>query len=201
MLRQARKVQHGFTLIEIMVVAVLIGLIATGATVMFDQGGPEDELYDTVERFTLVAQRISDQAVLSGEAMGLVLTPPQWAEDPQETRWHYKWKRFVTLPDSEGQLFSEWQDLDGWEPVALQEQIRVYVRRDGAQWEWQAVPANETPIFVLYPSGEADPYVFEIEFVHSEPTVEPQHVELDFSGRLQWREAQRDRNELIERFQ
>jgi len=92
--------QRGFTLIEIMAVVFLIGLIATGATVMFNRGGPSDDLDDSIERFVLVSQRISDQAILSGEPMGLVLTPPEWAEDAAETRWNYRWKRFATLPDS-----------------------------------------------------------------------------------------------------
>jgi len=131
--------------------------------------------------------------------MGLVLIPPQWSDDAQETRWHYKWKRFVSLPSSEGQSTAGWQDLEGWETIALKEGVDLFVQIEGSEWDWQAVPANETPIFVLSPSGEAEPYLFELEFAHHEPAVEPQHVELDVSGRLQWKEARQARAELIER--
>jgi len=201
MRRLALSVNRGFTLIEIMAVVFLIGLIATGATVMFNRGGPADDLDASIERFVLVAQRISDQAILSGEPMGLVLTPPEWAEDANETRWRFEWKRFASLPDSNGQIISQWQDLDGWAPVYLRGGIELFVRMNGSEWEWRSVPANDTPIFLLHPSGEADPYVFEIEFVHIEPGIEPQHVELDLSGRLQWREALEARAQLTEQFQ
>ena len=192
--------QRGFTLIEIMAVVFLIALIATGATAMFNRGGPLDDLYNDVEKFVLLAHRASDQSVLSGEPMGLVLTPPEWAEDAKETRWSYKWRRAVTLPDETGQLAPPvWQDIEGWEVIQLKEGVELFIERDGSEWEWQAVPASEEAIFVLYPSGEADPFLFEIEFAHQEPAIEPQHVELDETGRLQWKEAREARADLIER--
>lgn len=196
------KTHRGFTLIEIMAVVFLIALIATGASVIFNRGGPLDDLYDSVERFVLVAHRASDQSIIMGEPIGLVFTPPEWAEDPHTQQWQYTWKRAVQLPDANGQLLPPaWQNIEGWEPIKIKEKIDLFIQRDGEEWEWQSLPANEEPIFVIYPSGEANPYLFEIQFKHWQSDIEAQNVELDFTGRLQWKEAREDRAELIERLQ
>jgi len=60
---------------------------------------------------------------------------------------------------------------------------------------------SELPLFVLYPTGEAEPFLFEVEFAHRDTSLEPQHVELDRSGKLQWREARDKQAERERRFQ
>ncbi|WP_096085593.1 pilus assembly FimT family protein [Agaribacterium haliotis] len=199
MLEQRRSA--GFSLIEIMAVVLILGMMATGAMVIFSAGGPKQDYYGELEKFTGIAHQINDFAIVTGEPMGLVLTPPLWSSQSLENpQWSYTWKRFVSDPSSAGQGQSSWEAIDNIEPVRLDENIELYIRIQGDEWEWEDTPPNDNPIFVIYPSGEAEPFEFEVEFVHRSGDFEEQHVEFHKSGKLQWREAWEEREALKEKF-
>lgn len=199
---QSPRVHLGFTLIEILAVVFLIALIATSATVMFESGGPKKALDNEVESFVDRADQIADLAIVNGESMGLVLKPPLWSDEAAgEQTWSYQWQRFVALPEEGGALNFSWQEIDGVEATKINSDVDVFIRLGGEPWDWEAGPVIDTPLFVLYPSGEAEPFDFEIEFVHQDLDVEPQHVSFTDSGRLEWTEALALRQELEQRLQ
>lgn len=185
-----------------MVVVLIIGIMASGAMVMFSRGGPSKDLNDGVEKFVQLSHQISDLSILAGEPMGLVLTPPDWSTAPLEERsWSYAWKRYVELPNEGGSSSASWVDIDGLEAVSFAREIELFVHIEGHEWDWKAGPQTDQPLIVLFPSGEAEPFEFEIEIVHQDlVTDEPQHVKLDHSGRLQWTEAVEAMAAIEERF-
>jgi len=168
----------------------LIALIATSATVMFESGGPQKAVDNEIEAFVDRADQIADLAIVNGESMGLVMQPPLWSEDAAgEQAWSYRWQRFIALPDDNGTLNFTWQDIEGIDPTKMDGELELFVRINGELWEWENGPKVETPLFVLFPSGEAEPFDFEIEFVHQDLSVDAQHVSFSDSGRLEWTEA------------
>jgi general secretion pathway protein H len=194
------KHSRGFSLLEIMAVVFLIALIASSATVMFNRGGPQKRLDNEIEAFVDRAGQIADLAIVNGESMGLVLQPPLWSDDPAgEQAWSYTWKRFVSLPDANGVLSFSWQDIENLEPTKFDTDVDIFVRIDGGVWDWEAGPISDTPLFVLYPSGEAEPFDFELEFVHQNIDIVAQHVGFTDSGRLEWHEAVEDQETLEQR--
>ncbi|WP_370980675.1 prepilin-type N-terminal cleavage/methylation domain-containing protein [Agaribacterium sp. ZY112] len=192
----------GFTLLEIMAVVLILGLMATGAVVIFSSGGPKKDFYGEIEKFTAISHQVSDFAIVTGEPMGLVLTPPLWSSQSMEDpKWSYTWKRFVEAPVSGGASQPNWEDLEGFEPVVMHKDIELQVYLDADLWEWQDTPPSDLPIFIISPSGEAEPFEFEIEFAHRQDLFEAQHIEFHKSGRLQWREAWEDKQALKEQFE
>jgi|GEM_PF-1018915 len=215
---------RGFTLLEIMAVVLIIAMIASSAVVVFASGGPQKDLDSGIEKFVGYSHQVADLSILTGEPVGLIMTPPAWTEDPSDdSGWTYTWRRYVEVPaqavaaqqNADGgqaeqglsefpqpdTLVGEWFEITGLEPVPLGDDISVFVRIEGQEWDWRASTKSELPLFVLYPTGEAEPFLFEVEFAHRDTSLEPQHVELDRSGKLQWREARDKQAERERRFQ
>lgn len=226
------SLQRGFTLLEMMAVVMLIGILATTSVVLFSPGGAKKDFHNELERFIEYSNQVSDFSVLTGEPVGLVATPPAWAENPLETPgWVYSWKRFVAHPPASIANFAssfdptntdaeqvspeeffqqylelnssnagEWMDIEGVDPVLLGADTLLYIKLQGEEWDWEATPKHQQPIFILFPTGEAEPLMFEIEFVHANLEIEPQNVALDETGKLQWLEVRDAMQALKERF-
>lgn len=65
--------QTGFTLLEVMLVLLLIGLLATTVVLNFNGDSPEQRLNRETERFQQVFQFIAETAMLKQQEWGLVL--------------------------------------------------------------------------------------------------------------------------------
>lgn len=61
----------GFTLIEVLVVLVIVGVVLTFATLSVNPTGPGDRLDNDSQRLFALAQTAADQAILSGHTIGL----------------------------------------------------------------------------------------------------------------------------------
>lgn len=87
---------RGFTLIEIMVVMVVVGLLAVIAVVNMGGGAQQRELENAARELFLLMQTASEQAVLNNQEMGLVIDDESYrflafnslerAWEPQEER-------------------------------------------------------------------------------------------------------------------
>lgn len=64
---------NGFTLLEVMLVMLLIGLLATTVVLNFSGDSPEQRLKKETERFQQVFQFIAETAMLKQQEWGLVL--------------------------------------------------------------------------------------------------------------------------------
>lgn len=195
----------GFSLIEILAVLLLVGILAGSASVYISTESDQTKLEKSAERFIQLAQHVGDMAVLSGEPVGLVLVPPPWDESPgDQERWQYKWMRFVEVENSDGSYSADWVDIEAAEPEAFDPAVQVLVELEGEEWDWAAGPKVTTPVFVLYPSGEAEPLLFRMELFYGDSQsflqVEPQSFQLDKYGRLVWVEKTEDFEALAERF-
>lgn len=176
---------RGFTLLEVMLVLLLVGILASAVVINFSGNSPEQRIQKETLRFSEVFQFIADTAQLRQQEWGVVITAEQyafvyysadgwqWAQQPAVAKV-YKLPEGITLS-------LELEGLPGTEQSLLSE------------LDWEATNdredevAAETPplpqIFLLS-SGEISPFrlVFSIE---QDLTPMQQTVGTDFGLPLQ----------------
>lgn len=186
-----RRHQAGFSLLELMVVILLIGLSLGMVSLTVSTGGAKNEVIDEIEKFMGLAQFASEKAILSGEAMGLMMEPPLWqtqrGQDPDDIGWRYRW----VTNSSEG-----WQDVPNLPPVNLPPSMRLTIEVDETLWEYESQLDRTVPVAAYYSSGDVT--VISIEWTDEREPGFVQHIEVNESGELVWREApeppERDEN-------
>ncbi len=116
----SRQRSYGFTLIEIMLVLVIMGLVAGYVVVNAFGNDPQDKLKSEAQRFHAVATLASDFAVLNQMEFGLVI---------DDKRNSYK---FVFLDDND-----EWVDVpenQAFVERELPEEMVMTLVLDGFEW-------------------------------------------------------------------
>ncbi|WP_158583550.1 type II secretion system minor pseudopilin GspH [Salinisphaera sp. Q1T1-3] len=69
--RASSRSTAGFTLIEILVVLVIVGVALSFATLSINPTGADDRLNDESQRLSALVQTAADEAILSGHTIGL----------------------------------------------------------------------------------------------------------------------------------
>jgi general secretion pathway protein H len=113
--------QHGFTLIEVMVVVVLIGIMASLVQYNVAGNNPADKLQHESARFNAIFEVATDYGMLNNIELGLVVEKDgyqflgydgtSWTDIPDQD-----WLAKVSLPD-EVRLSIELEDLPIEEPL------------------------------------------------------------------------------------
>lgn len=166
---QTRARQSGFTLIEILVVLVVVGLLASLAVMTMGGSSRDREMENEVRELYLLMQTASEQAVLNNTELGLIL-------------------------DDEGYRFVAWEDRSGeWkEPGEPMFRLRGFP-------EWITVTEyieNDTPRLaseedrlrpdvVFFSSGETTP--FELEFTLGRDDSRMHTITSDGFSPMEWR--------------
>lgn len=82
--------KKGFTLVEVMLVMLLIGLLATTVVMNLSSDSREDKLNKEAERFQQLFQFVAETAMLKQQEWGLYITPEQYGflyYDNDEEKW------------------------------------------------------------------------------------------------------------------
>lgn len=166
---QTRTRQSGFTLIEILVVLVVVGLLASLAVMSMGGSSRDRELENEIRELYLLMQTASEQAVLNNTELGLML-------------------------EDEGYRFVAWEEQSGeWrvpgEPMfrmrGLPEWVTVteYIENDTPR-----LASDEDrlrPDVVFFSSGETTP--FELEFTLGRDDSRMHIISSDGFSPLAWR--------------
>ena len=165
-----RRANHsGFTLIEILVVLIIVGLLASLAVFNMAGSSQQRELEANVRELYLLMQTASEQAVLNNLELGLLLEDDGY--------------RFVAFQDESGEwkpsgerMFSK-RTLPEW--LTLTE----YVESDAPRLA--TAEDKLRPNVVFFSSGETTP--FEIEFTRGRNTESMHVLASDGVSELEWR--------------
>lgn len=168
-----RPAQQGFTLMELLVVMVLIGVVAGLASLSIGDGA-ERELRSETERLAMTLRLARDELLITGEsdrALGL-------------RRDGYSFLELMVLDDNT----REWHALEGPQlgPRRFpQDLIEVQLELDG---EYTALPQTRgwEPHIRLGNTGEMTPAVITLRVAGSELRRE---IEVTLEGRVEVRDA------------
>ena len=168
MLRQGNRAA-GFTLIEILVVLIVVGLLASLAVFTLGGSSQQRQLENQVQELYLLMQTASDQSVLNNQELG------------------------VTVNEG-GYQFLAFQDEDGdWKP----EDERLFHARSFPDWlvitkfiendapKLASGDDRTLPDVVFFSSGETTP--FQIEFTVAGTPDQKQVLESDGVSGVHWR--------------
>lgn len=163
----------GFTLIEILVVLVVVGMLVALATFTMGGNSLRRDLDNEVEQVFLLMQTVSEQAVLNNTEFGLLMEEEQYrflAYDQQSGDWRPSQERLLRQ-----------RSMPEWLVVTK------YVENDAPR-----LASDEdqlAPDLVLFSSGETTP--FELEFsIGAEGIAGNEYVHSIFSdgvSRIQWK--------------
>jgi general secretion pathway protein H len=183
-----RRHSQGFSLMELMAVLMVVGLGLGIVTLAVGHGGPEKQIYTKLEQFMVQADFASEHAVITGEAIGLLLEPPDWqiTEDadvePEDVGWRYRWQKLGP---------KGWENIDNMPAVSFSPSVEIEVRFGTKRWDWRAKTTDKkSPVLSISPSGEITQ--FEIQIRDKNLRDFSQHIELSEDGEIVWREAVED---------
>ncbi len=177
--------QTGFTLMEVLLVVLLMGLAATAVTLGMGGASKEKALERTAQQFMMSTEMVLDETVLSGHFVGIVI------EDASYKYVYYdegKWK-----PLEQDRLLAEREMEPGVEIVLVLDGLPL-VQDDEEQDSWFDEPLIEKsadekkkfpePQIMLFPSGEMS--AFELSFVSEDEMKQDIEVVVfgDALGRL-----------------
>ena len=150
---------RGFTLIELLVVMAVISVFFVLFVRLSDglafSGDVEDQLSEQAQHFIDLSVVASDQAVLTGDPIGLVITAPLQPPDNALT-WRYYWQLYRG-----GQWVNTEEPLIGSE---LSEGLEIALKLEGEDIDFDKVLVQneETeeplPVIIFFPGGEITPF-------------------------------------------
>jgi general secretion pathway protein H len=139
--------QPGFTLVEILVVVIVVGIIATAAVLALGAGGTDRQLEREGRRLAALLELASEEAVLQGRELGLELFAAGY-------RFH------AWVPDDD-----DWRALDEDRhlgPRQLPEGMDLALLLEGRDVTLALeAAADGRPQIMLLSSGELTPFALE----------------------------------------
>lgn len=164
----ARKPARGFTMIEILVVLIVVGLLAALAVANLGGSAQQRELENTARELFLLMQTASEQAVVNNQELGMVLEDDSY--------------RFLMLDELEGTWVSQPERL--FRPRQLPEGLVVtsVIESDLPTLAGEEEVAQ--PDLMFFSSGEVTP--FELELSLSETSDVRYRIESDGFDGVSW---------------
>ncbi|PIE44400.1 MAG: type II secretion system protein GspH [Gammaproteobacteria bacterium] len=141
---QTGDTQQGFTLIEILVVLVLVGIIASVSVLTIGSNHQSKELVNEIKRLHALMQLIADEAVLNNEEYGFAID----SDGYEFLIYNDAGKSWLATSDN---LFKS-RRLPEWLTVSVEQET------DFATLKTNQEEATKVPQIVFFSSGEITPF-------------------------------------------
>ncbi|WP_378080768.1 GspH family T2SS minor pseudopilin variant ExeH [Aeromonas bestiarum] len=147
-----RHRQAGFTLLEVLLVAMLMGLVATAVTLSMGGARGDRELDKQARRFMATLQQAQEYSVMDGRLVGLRIEDHGWQFMQRQAKDR------------------KWQALTGDKilgQVQLSDTMLLAIELEGFSWRTESDEKTErgrdekerTPQVLIFPGGELSPFV------------------------------------------
>ncbi|MFZ2235615.1 MAG: type II secretion system minor pseudopilin GspH [Dokdonella sp.] len=147
--------RRGFTLLEILVVVVIIGVLA-GAVVLAVDSGSARQLERESNRFSALLQQACEQAELGGRDIGVLMLDDGYGFASQVDGY---WK-----PQPADGVLRQRHWIDG---------LNSEMTRDGRRIAFNEAEGREVlPQMICYSSGELTPFVLSLKLGEDEVRIE-----------------------------
>ncbi len=135
--------QPAFTMIEMLVVILIIGIIINFIVVKIDANNPLDQLKAEARRFTSLTELATEEALLRSALIGIAIEEHSY--------------QFLLFTESDWEPIQE----DIFRERKLPEDIHLRLVIEDVM-ESMLTQENDTPDIILLPSGEITPFELEI---------------------------------------
>lgn len=173
----------GFTLLEVLMVVLVVGILSAVVLLGLNPGGPERRMNDEAERLASLLSLASSEAVMQNREYGLHLDDTGYrflCLDDKSQRW---------TPCAGDSLFRQHALPEGLEVRVLSDR-RLRLPRAPASSQSLSLEEQKTPELqpdvLLLSSGEASPAELEIR-VTDDPSLRVE-IRVDEIGRVRWGE-------------
>lgn len=139
-----RKLNKGFTLIEIMVVVVIVAVLISAVALSFPPVGNK-LLKENADRFVALMSLAQDEAILQSTELAVEITPNGYSFYQNEGN---TWVSFSDAPFSRRQMPKE---------------ISTKLLLDGISIDFEG-RENDQPQIVILSSGEMTPFSYTLQF-------------------------------------
>lgn len=156
--------QTGFTLMEVMLVILLMGLTAAAVTMSIGNSGPQQALERTAQQFMAATELVLDETVLNGQFIGIVIEKNSYQfVFYKDGKWN---------PLEKDRMLSEKQMetgvslnlvLDGLPLVQEDEEEKSWFDEPFIEAKTEDKKKHPEPQIMLFPSGEMS--AFELSFI------------------------------------
>jgi len=202
----------GFSLIELLVVLLLMGLASGFVMLSLNTDSALEVNRRAAERFSLLAKLAVDEAILSGDTLGLMIRvsrpspdsggeprPSQYSQaqsqsnsqtQPQfqqqaNVQYQYQWRRYRD---------EQWSPIGDHLPVEnFPAGSEVLIDVDGERLDWSEVTSRTSvapnPVALVYASGEATQVNLLLPITREATSW--QQVTLSAAGQVSWVDASR----------
>jgi prepilin-type N-terminal cleavage/methylation domain-containing protein len=176
--------QKGFSLLEVMVTMFVVALMVTMVGINIGNFDIESQLQDYGEDLQEQLRFGSDEALFSGEHLGLV---PQEIQGASQSRWQLAWHRWRD---------GAWQPVEDLPAIEPPEFVELAIEIDDEPVDlWQWLDFEEPlPVIIFYGGGEALAGTIILSLTAEAGSrvqeFERRHVHMEINeiGRLRWRE-------------
>lgn len=148
-LRLRRHLQQGFTLIEILVVMVLLGIVMTIAVISIGNT-QSDQLEEDMRRLLQIVRLAHEESIIRQQTLAIKFSPHGY--DLQR----YEAKSKIWIPVSEPAFF---------QPRELDESYEIKLYQDGIS---VSLTEEDGGKILMYSSGEMTPFELEVSLPDSE---------------------------------
>ena len=183
-----KQKQFGFTLLEIMLVLLLMGMVSVGVVMTFPNNlNSEDQSQWQALRFQTLLQFAEDEALISGQDLGIVFDEKSYqfvVYDYKNEQWlavlNEQLVSKVELPDTlKIEYFSSgtlWEDLE------TEEQNTFITDDDLVSIDGEEVAVSLEPVVYVMASGEVTPFYLVFSSTDSQADSTPVTVSVAMNG-------------------